>query len=114
MKKIIPPKLKKGDNIRVVAPSRGLGTISDENVTFAEERLQAMGFTVTYGAHVRERDAFGSSSIEARDILDVFVYGLRRDFDAGRSRIYPDTITSTISYRFSKLYCISPSWGVFC
>jgi len=74
MKKTIPPKLKKGDEIRVVAPARSLGTISDENVKYAEERLREMGFTVTYGAHVRERDAFGSSSIAARvsDLHDAF------------------------------------------
>ncbi len=66
MKTIIPPKLKPGDTIRVVAPSRSLKIISPEICELANERLRALGLTVEFGEHVRECDALNSSSVEAR------------------------------------------------
>lgn len=74
MKKIYPEKLKKGDEIRIIAPSRSLGIILKENREIATNRLTALGFTVTFGRHVEELDEFASSSIESRveDLHDAF------------------------------------------
>jgi muramoyltetrapeptide carboxypeptidase LdcA involved in peptidoglycan recycling len=50
----------------VVAPSRSLTILSQENRSAAIRRLEKLGFGVTFGAHVDERDEFDSSSIDAR------------------------------------------------
>ena len=71
---MIPFKLKKGDEIRVVATSRSLAIISKNSIQLAINRLGGLGFKVTFGKNVNERDEFGSSSIKSRveDIHDAF------------------------------------------
>jgi muramoyltetrapeptide carboxypeptidase LdcA involved in peptidoglycan recycling len=66
MKIIYPAKLKKGDEIRVIAPSCSMSIISKENRDIANERLSDLGFKVTYGKNVEESDDFRSSSIKSR------------------------------------------------
>ena len=53
MNKIIPDKLKVGDEIRVIAPSRNLNLLSDETMEIATNRLESLGFKVTFGKNVR-------------------------------------------------------------
>jgi len=74
MKIIFPPKLKKGDEIRIVAPSRGLSIISKESIALAERRLNDLGLKVTYGKNVMEKNYDNSSSVKSRvdDIHDAF------------------------------------------
>ena len=62
----IPQKLKKGDKVRVVAPSHSLGLISQSVRDIATDRLEKMGLAVTFGEHVEEKDEFISSSIVSR------------------------------------------------
>ena len=62
----IPEKLKKGDTVRVVAPSHSLGLISQSIRDIATDRLKEMGLAVTFGEHVEEKNEFISSSIESR------------------------------------------------
>lgn len=71
---IIPPKLKSGDTIRVIAPARSLGIISPENRKIAQQRFADIGLHLTFGRHVEEMDQFRSSSIESRieDLHDAF------------------------------------------
>lgn len=63
---MIPPKLQTGDEIRVIAPSCSLAIISKETSDLATQRLSDLGYRVTFGEHVEERDAFDSSSIASR------------------------------------------------
>ncbi len=63
---IIPNKLKPGDEIRVVAPSRSLSLLSEENIKLAKEKLESLGFKVTFSQHCSESDIFISSSIKSR------------------------------------------------
>ncbi len=74
MKKIFPEKLKKGDLVRVTAPSRSLGIISKENREIADRRFEEMGLRISFGKHVEEIDEFGSSRITSRieDLHDAF------------------------------------------
>ncbi|MCY9514613.1 S66 family peptidase [Paenibacillus apiarius] len=67
-------KLKRGDEIRVIAPSRSLSIISVPQRELAKSRLEQMGFTVTYAAHAEETDDFCSSAIESRveDLHEAF------------------------------------------
>lgn len=67
-------KLKIGDEIRVIAPSRSLGIISDENIKYALQALKAIGLNVTFSKHASDIDVFMSSSVESRiaDLHEAF------------------------------------------
>jgi muramoyltetrapeptide carboxypeptidase LdcA involved in peptidoglycan recycling len=70
-----PPKLRRGDTVRVVAPSRSRGLVLEHDHSAAiESRFADMGLTLTYGRHVDERDDFDSSSVASRveDLHDAF------------------------------------------
>jgi muramoyltetrapeptide carboxypeptidase len=71
---MIPNKLKNGDEIRVIAPSSSMSIVAEEQVAFAKQRLESLGFTVSFGKHVYEIDEFSSSSIESRleDLHEAF------------------------------------------
>jgi muramoyltetrapeptide carboxypeptidase LdcA involved in peptidoglycan recycling len=70
----VPKKLKKGDHIRVIAPSRSMGLLSDDVKKTAIERLEAYGFKLSFGKNVDETDEFLSSSISSRvdDLHEAF------------------------------------------
>lgn len=74
MPTIFPDKLKKGDKVRVVAPSDSLSNISKEVRSIADERFRQMGLEVSFGEHAEELDEFDSSSIESRvdDLHEAF------------------------------------------
>lgn len=63
---VIPTKLKKGDEIRVISPSCSLSIVSNENKKLAIKRLTDMGFQVTFSKYADEIDRFASSSISSR------------------------------------------------
>ncbi|MFJ7745870.1 S66 peptidase family protein [Peribacillus sp. NPDC097295] len=69
-----PARLKAGDEIRVIAPSRSLAIVKGEQRRLAEERLVELGFRVTYGKTTLVHDDFFSNSIEDRieDLHDAF------------------------------------------
>lgn len=69
-----PRKLKAGDHIRVIAPSRSMGLISQERQKIATSRLGELGLEVSFGKHVGIQDEFMSSPISARleDLHDAF------------------------------------------
>jgi len=71
---VIPPKLKKGDEIRVIAPSRSLAILPDDQHATSERRMNELGLRVSFGARVRERDDFGSTSVASRvaDLREAF------------------------------------------
>ncbi len=62
----LPPKLRRGDTIRVIAPSVSLAVLGDSHADVIHQRFAGLGLTVSYGEHVRERDAFDSSSVQSR------------------------------------------------
>ena len=55
MEKIIPAKLKKGDEIRVIAPSRSMTILNNETINIATNRLEELGFKVTFGKNVNKQ-----------------------------------------------------------
>ncbi|MCM3638424.1 LD-carboxypeptidase [Sporosarcina luteola] len=63
---IIPNKLKKGDEIRIIAPSRSASILSDEGVQTAKERLENLGFVISFGKHVFDKNLQNSTSIQQR------------------------------------------------
>ncbi len=74
MEKIYSEKLKAGDEVRIIAPSRSLAIVSKECREIANKRFAGMGLKLTFGKHLEESDEFVSSSIQSRieDIHDAF------------------------------------------
>ena len=76
MNKIIPDKLKIRDEIRVIAPSRSMSMIDKDIVDAAKERLENMGFKVSFGKNVLKSidDNYKCASIEDRleDLHEAF------------------------------------------
>lgn len=72
---IIPKRLQPGDEIRVIAPSDSLQRVGgyDANLP-AKEKLEKMGFKVTFGSHVNDVDVVDSSPIPGRaaDLHEAF------------------------------------------
>ena len=72
---LIAPKLKKGDEIRVIAPSYSLSYVWEEKAQKALRCLEQHGFHVTFSKHSREKDDWNSSSVQSRveDIHEAFL-----------------------------------------
>ena len=72
---MLAPKLQKGDEIRIIAPSRSLAIVRDEIFNKALFNLKNQGFHVTFSKHSREKDDWNSSSIQYRveDIHEAFL-----------------------------------------
>jgi hypothetical protein len=58
---VVPPKLRRGSSVRVIAPSRSLAIIGPEVRGEAGRKLAALGLRVSFGEHVGECDDFSSS-----------------------------------------------------
>lgn len=71
---LFPPKLKAGDEIRVIAPARSMSIISQQTIKYAEKFFNSRGIKVSYGKNIIEKDIFFSSSIQSRieDLHDAF------------------------------------------
>jgi len=71
---ITPQKLKSGDEIRVIAPSRSLSLCSEKNIKLAKENFEKQGFKITFSKNCKESDILISSSIKSRveDIHEAF------------------------------------------
>lgn len=72
---LIPEKLKKGDTVRVIAPSRSLAIISEDVREIATSRFAELGLKVTFSKNCEVIDEFASSSIEERinDLHQAFL-----------------------------------------
>ncbi len=66
MQKIYPEKLIKGDEVRVIAPSRSLAIVSQQARELANNRFAEIGLKLSFGEHIEENDDFMSSSIKSR------------------------------------------------
>jgi muramoyltetrapeptide carboxypeptidase len=64
---LVPRKLRRGDTIRVVAPSRSRAMVAEhDHSDIIDARFAAMGLRLTFGDHVDERDDFDSSPVTSR------------------------------------------------
>ena len=68
-------KLKFGDEIRIISPSRSLTLIADDQRELARKQLETMGFMVSFSTNSSETDEFVSSTIESRleDLHEAFL-----------------------------------------
>jgi muramoyltetrapeptide carboxypeptidase len=71
---MIPRKLERGDEIRIIAPARSLSILSEDLLKIAKSKLEGLGYKVTFSKNCREIDVFKSSSIKSRvdDIHEAF------------------------------------------
>ncbi|GLY09418.1 S66 family peptidase [Pseudobacillus badius] len=69
-----PPRLQPGDEIRVIAPSMSMAIVKGKQIELAKERLEGLGFHVTFGRYVDEHDLVFSTSVENRlaDLHEAF------------------------------------------
>lgn len=74
MTRTVPPKLQKGDEIRVVAPSTSLADFDEETVELARSRFTDLGLKVSFSKHAFELDEYNSSSVRSRisDLHEAF------------------------------------------
>lgn len=76
MQKIVPQKLKMGDEIRVIAPATSLKIIGQDCRQIAKERFEKLGLKVSFAKNTNDEnfDMMGSSEIEKRaeDINEAF------------------------------------------
>lgn len=74
---MLAERLKPGDEIRVIAPSRSMAIVKEKQIELAIERLNKLGFTVTFGRNTNpdEHDEFFSTSVNKRieDLHDAFL-----------------------------------------
>ena len=64
---IIPEKLKSNDEIRVLSPSSNFQRVGGmEGNRKAQERLESLGYKVTFSKNIHATDLIGSASIEER------------------------------------------------
>jgi muramoyltetrapeptide carboxypeptidase LdcA involved in peptidoglycan recycling len=64
---LVAPKLRRGDEIRVIAPSRSMGMLTDEiHHAASAARLAELGLRASFGRRVREIDEFNNSSVASR------------------------------------------------
>jgi len=71
---IFPEKLKKGDEVRIIAPARSISILSKEIRKIADSRFTELGLKLSFGKHIEETDQFNSSTIESRieDLHEAF------------------------------------------
>ena len=64
---LYPPKLHRGDTVRVIAPSLSRGVVLEhDHSELTEARFHDLGLALTFGEHVDERDDFDSAAIGSR------------------------------------------------
>lgn len=72
-----PNRLKAGDEVRVIAPSRSMCIIGQDTIDIATSRLEELGLKVSFGKNVmnKESDSFLCASIEDRihDLHEAFL-----------------------------------------
>jgi muramoyltetrapeptide carboxypeptidase LdcA involved in peptidoglycan recycling len=54
---MIPNKLKPGDEVRIIAPSRSMAILGDDCIEIATKRLEELGLKVTFAKHVKDFDS---------------------------------------------------------
>ena len=72
---MVPSKLKAGDEVRVIAPSRSMTKIGEDCRKIATERLEALGLKVTFGKYVNEADEdylIAQAKHRAEDLNEAF------------------------------------------
>jgi muramoyltetrapeptide carboxypeptidase LdcA involved in peptidoglycan recycling len=63
---VTPPALKKGDMLRIIAPTGGIEFLADSTISHAIYCLEKIGFKVSFAEHCKEAFEFNTASINNR------------------------------------------------
>lgn len=63
---MLPGKLKKGDEIRVISPAKSLSIVVSDQQELAVQRLENLGFTVTFSTYAKEESNHISNPVDHR------------------------------------------------
>ena len=108
---MIPDKLKPGDLVRVIAPSKSLKLASKEVLKIAKERFYNMGLRVNFSKNSKKCDVFSSSSISQRisDLHEAFkdkkVKGILTAFGGLNSNQLLNHIDYNLIRKNPKVFC---------
>lgn len=71
---MIPSKLKKGDEVRIIAPALSHAIITQDVRNVIKKRFDDLGLELSFGKHAEEIDDFNSSSVDSRisDLHEAF------------------------------------------
>ena len=72
---MIPEKLKVGDEVRIIAPSRTMAILKEDCINFAIKRLESLGLKISFAKHVNdfEQDYMCTNAIDrANDLNEAF------------------------------------------
>lgn len=97
--------LKEGDEIRIIAPSKGISSLNDDEIVLAKEKIEKMGFKVSFGKNITKRDnLFKSASIEDRisDLHDAFLDKNVKCIIAARGGYNSNQLLKYIDYNMIK------------
>jgi muramoyltetrapeptide carboxypeptidase LdcA involved in peptidoglycan recycling len=70
-----PNKLKAGDEVRIIAPSRSMSILGADCIELATKRLEELGLKVTFGKYVKDFDSdymCTNAKDRAEDLNDAF------------------------------------------
>ena len=105
-------KLTPGMHIRVVSPSSSIEHIGGFEANLAaKERLEKLGFTVSFSEHYLENDMLGSASIESR-VADIHVAFSDDSVDAILATIGGFNCNELLPYLDFELIARNPK--IFC
>ena len=72
---MIPNKLKKGDEVRIIAPARSMAILGEDCKEIATKRLEELGLKVSFGKYLMEKDedyVSASAKHRAEDLNEAF------------------------------------------
>ena len=76
MQKLVPARLQKGDEVRVIAPATGLKIIGQDCREIAKKNFEAMSLKVSFAKNTNDEnfDMFASTDIKKRadDVMEAF------------------------------------------
>ena len=105
-------KLAPGMHIRVVSPSASIEHIGGFEANLAaKERLEKLGFTVSFSEHYLENDMLGSASIESR-VADIHAAFADDSVDAILATIGGFNCNELLPYLDFELIARNPK--IFC
>ncbi len=108
---MLPKRLAPGDEIRIIAPSTSMAVVKGKQIEIAKERLQQLGFNVTFAKNTSEHDEFFSTSIENRleDLHEAFAEPKVKDILTVLGGYHANQLLKYIDY---ELIAANPK--VFC
>lgn len=101
---MIPPKLKHGDEIRIISPSANLDSISADVLKKAENKLKSFGFNVSYSKYYKSNNKNRTLNIKEKlhDLHEAFADKKVKAIFASRGGYNSIELLNKIDYQLIK------------